>query len=183
MINSLHHIDDYVYFKEVYYDADSLKPGTWKKSLAIHTELSEKLLRYRNGDLSKKDQIVSKVEEFIKTLDVKFDVIIPVLPSKEDRPYQPLLEIAKSLSFNVDLDYLTRIPGPEIKHLKAEEKVETLKNIFNVENLKYKGKNVLIFDDVYDTGNTISAVADVLVNKGKVKNVYALTILKSNDRK
>ncbi len=47
----------------------------------------------------------------------------------------------------------------------------------------FKGRNILLFDDLYRSGETLKAVAQILKNKAGVKNVYILTITKTRSKR
>ncbi len=61
----------------------------------------------------------------------------------------------------------------------SEEKLKELINVFDVKDERYKGKGVLLFDDIFQTGATINAISDILYNKGKVRDVYVITLTKT----
>lgn len=61
--------------------------------------------------------------------------------------------------------------------LNAEERLKNIRGSFKINNkcqYDFKGKNVLIIDDIMTTGATISECSRVLKRKG-AKNVYGLT--------
>ena len=64
-----------------------------------------------------------------------------------------------------------------------EARREILKNAFSVEAGTLKGKNILIFDDIYRSGETLNAVSDVVQQQGNAENVYVLTITKTRVKK
>jgi competence protein ComFC len=133
------------------------------------------------------DRIASPAADFLKKLNQNWniDVIIPVPPSDTEREFQPVLELANAigqkLNLSVDHDFL--IKTKQTSQLKEvlipAERKEILKDAFSIKNGNYKGKNVLIFDDLYRSGATMNVVADVLLNKGAVNSVYVLTITKT----
>jgi predicted amidophosphoribosyltransferase len=58
-----------------------------------------------------------------------------------------------------------------------------LKNAFNVIDQRYIGKTVLLFDDIYRSGTTLNTAAKVLKERGKVRDIFALTITKTRKKR
>lgn len=63
----------------------------------------------------------------------------------------------------------------------AREKI--LQNAFGIKDLRYRNKKVLLFDDLYRSGATLRVITEVLYEKGRVQNVYVLTLTKTRTRK
>jgi predicted amidophosphoribosyltransferase len=42
--------------------------------------------------------------------------------------------------------------------------------------VRTSGKNLLLFDDLYRSGATVSAITELLKSQGKAKAVYLLTL-------
>ena len=64
-----------------------------------------------------------------------------------------------------------------------DNRKEVLKDAFSVQNNVLNGKDVLLFDDLYRSGETLNAVCDILLNVGKARGVYVLTITKTRTKK
>ena len=45
--------------------------------------------------------------------------------------------------------------------------------------MRYKGKDVLLFDDLYRSGTTLKEITHMLYEQGKVKSVYIVTMTKT----
>jgi predicted amidophosphoribosyltransferase len=58
-----------------------------------------------------------------------------------------------------------------------------LKGVFDIAQNALGEMNVLIFDDLYRSGETLHAVTEIVKNKGNAKNVYVLTITKTRIKK
>ena len=54
--------------------------------------------------------------------------------------------------------------------------METLKDAFAVAPEQTEGKEILLFDDLYRSGATVSAITALLKNEGKAKAVRVLTL-------
>lgn len=53
---------------------------------------------------------------------------------------------------------------------------------FIITNKSYKGKTVLLFDDLYRSGETLNAVTKVLKEQGEVEDIYVLTITRTRTK-
>lgn len=137
------------------------------------------------------ERIASITADFLKKLNQRWnvDVVIPVPPSDTQREFQPVQELAtaigEKLNLVVDHDFLTKSKQtPQLKEiLNPDERKSILIDAFSVVDLRYKGKNVLIFDDLYRSGSTMNEVADMLHRKAQVNNVYVLTITKTRKKR
>ena len=78
---------------------------------------------------------------------------------------------------------MIKIKETEIPLKEAQSKLQKkklLKDIFSLKNTeKYARKNILLIDDIIDSGTTINEISKLLLKCG-VKKVCALTIAKTN---
>ncbi len=130
-------------------------------------------------------KIVLKIKECIKGIE-KFDFIIAVPPSKIERKLQPVFLICDALASEYKIEFLKKAilkesTTEEIKSIQDKDRrIEILKKVMTFNN-KYdlQNKNILLVDDIYRSGATLSVVADVLINQAGVNNVYVLTLTKT----
>lgn len=153
-----------------------------------YTEIGEMLnqLKYRNN-LSVVDSLAETASNFIKELLVyKYLAgIVPIPPSKLDRPYQPVFLLSEKIGELVNLpaptDYLTKNkatqPLKEITDIDTRR--EQLSDAFTVSDNRFRGKYVLLFDDLYRSGETLSAASTVLMEQGGVSRVFTLTLTRT----
>jgi predicted amidophosphoribosyltransferase len=119
----------------------------------------------------------------------QLDLIIPIPPSDTTRLFQPVYELAKSIgnkiNLSVDFTKLVKIKSTaELKSIEDEAKrKEILKDAFFVQAGSLQGKDVLLVDDLYRSGESLKACTNVLLNNGKARNVYVLTITKTRSKK
>lgn len=123
-----------------------------------------------------------KLIEYIK----KFDIIIPVPIHKKRRKkrgYNQSELIAKELSkklniqlhMNVLYKYINNLPQSS---LNQEERKHNIKDAYILKNKELiENKNILIFDDIYTTGNTVNECSKLL-KSAQVNNIGVLTIAK-----
>jgi predicted amidophosphoribosyltransferase len=81
-------------------------------------------------------------------------------------------------------NYLIKVKQtPELKNMfDYQQRLEALGIAFSVRNLSLKGKNVLLFDDLYRSGATMHAVTQVLYEKGQVSKVFVLALTKTRSK-
>lgn len=73
-----------------------------------------------------------------------------------------------------DLVVRTRATRPQ-KELNREKRKNNLKNAFKIPGYDVKLKRVLVIDDIYTTGSTIDAIAELLLERG-VEEIYFATL-------
>jgi predicted amidophosphoribosyltransferase len=57
-----------------------------------------------------------------------------------------------------------------------------LKDVFKVADESIKGKTVLLFDDLYDTGATFRAITNAVYEQGGASKVKVLALTKTRRR-
>lgn len=73
---------------------------------------------------------------------------------------------------------------PELKDIyEFSKRVEILKDAYAVAKREVEGRNILLFDDLYRSGATLNAITQSLKDKGKAKEVYALTLTMTRRRR
>jgi len=138
-------------------------------------------LKYRQ-DVSMIGRIVDLLQtqlEFVKFM-MNVDVILPVPPSNKGRKLQPVVLIAQKLAevfgkeFRVDV--LDSTNTEQVKDIDSHEKYSTVKNSILVNDRLDKIKRILILDDLFDSGSTLSAYVMALREKGYMNvSIFALT--------
>lgn len=186
--------------------------GNWRKGLAydVHTLSSTYLgpdeyghdrwdntrsemgqlvyqLKYKN-DRSTIPKIVDLITKKIKGIE-KFDLIIPIPSTNKNRSYQPVEEIAKELGrrkrVKVRSLLTKKAGGAELKNIDdAREREELLKGRISTSGEHdISSQKVLLLDDLYRSGTTLSVATDVLYNDAKVDSVSVLTMTKTRSRR
>jgi competence protein ComFC len=135
-------------------------------------------LKY-SGDQKAVKPLVQALVKFLLEWLPEFDLIVPVPPTKK-RAEQPVLllarELGRRMGVEVDPTCVTKKSGlPAIKDVRGyDARMKVLEAAFTVKGVK--GRNVLLFDDIYDSGATINAVANALQDMGRTANVIALAV-------
>jgi competence protein ComFC len=153
------------------------------------SELGELLYKLKNkSDKSVINDIVNIVVNFLRIgwkISRNIEGIIPIPPSKTGRLLQPVIELARGISsaIGVELysDYLIKAKDtPELKNIyDFHERMELLKNIYDINNNRLLDGNILLFDDLYRSGATLNAATNAVYEKGKVGRVYVLALTKT----
>lgn len=142
-------------------------------------------LKY-SKDGSTINTLSNMVASFIRTRRIfsYIDVILPVPPSKQ-RDLQPVstiaIETGSLVNKKVDLDYIKKLRcTSEVKEIDdPNERAKLLANAFGLKDKRYKGKDILLFDDLYRSGTTLKEITNVLYSQGEVRNVYVVTMTKT----
>jgi len=118
------------------------------------------------------------------------DAIIPMPSTKKHRVTQPVNEIARELGKRLNVPVLEdalekRAGGRELKNVDDPDKrKELLKGRMALTGKRnLAGKNVLLLDDLYRSGSTLSVATDILYQNAKVKDVFVLTMTKTRSRR
>ena len=112
--------------------------------------------------------------------DTDFITYVPASEkSLKERGYNQSLVLAKALSERIGICIVkTAIKTKETPRqatLNFNERLENLKGAFELEKVDFKGKNILLIDDVLTTGSTVETLARAYKKKGANK-VYVLTV-------
>ena len=160
-------------------------------------------LKYHYGTLSEDEReqycriMVEALINMIGLLPVrlhkrKFDFgfftppIISPIPTQKDSN-KLAYAFAKHVAHTQDIAFLEptlAVEKPKMKQLNIEEKIATWKSIYathnavNIDRENIRGKNVIVIDDLYQSGVTMWSYAELLKNIG-ASRVYGLSCVKS----
>lgn len=181
--------------------------GIWDIGIAydLHTQVSIHLgtdefghdrfdtTRTPMGELMyqlKYKQNLSVLPEMMRMLEEvgtfkSFDAIIPCPATNQSRPWQPVDEIAKAIGkhFGIEIcQALIKDAGSsQIKDIG--DPVEREKLLLETIKLKpgfdFSNKKLLLVDDLYQSGSTLSVATKVLKDSGKAHKVCVLTMTKT----
>jgi competence protein ComFC len=151
----------------------------------VRTEVGESVyqLKYGSRDASEAIRLAAAAAAFIMSWKVKLDTIVP-MPASKSRSVQPVHLVAKGLAGLLGLELVDRAVSrnkktPELKNVDVAERQKVLTDAHQVDPSKIKGRNVLLFDDLFQTGATMNAVAAILRVKGGAAKVYALALTRT----
>lgn len=131
-------------------------------------------------------EIIIKNKKICGILE-KYDIIIPVpihKKRKRQRGYNQSELIAREIANRIqNIEYKNDVIQ-KIKHtlpqssLSKEQRKQNVKNVYKViKKEKIENKNVILFDDIYTTGNTVNEVAKIAKENG-AKEILVFTIAK-----
>jgi predicted amidophosphoribosyltransferase len=151
------------------------------------SEVGEALyqLKYR-GDFKWADPLAAEIEQHLVPKFDKIGFIVP-MPATTARPRQPVTEVAKALAARLKVPLFENIlvkvqapaGSPALKNIVGKEaKVEALKDRFGInDEISNDGKwNVLVVDDLYDTGASMEAACAKLRTYNKVGKIFVAAL-------
>ena len=143
-------------------------------------------LKYRS-DFTQAAIIANQMHTSFSPYFSSAGLVIPMPPSKQ-RPRQPVIEIARELARLMNrpcyenLLVKTAVTPPMKDIASREEKVNTLINAFTVTDQLPDGLyNVLLVDDLYDTGSSLEAATQVLRGYNKIQHIYVATVTRKSN--
>lgn len=166
----------------VYLGADEFGHARFDTTYSEMGELVRQL-KYR-GDKTATTRIVDLLAKFngIET----YDAIIPAPSSKKNRPYQPVDEIALELGKRKGVPVLVgglakAEGGKELKNVDADdERIQELRKTITIsDKINVAGKKLLLLDDLYRSGATLSVSIGILYEQGRADMVSVLTMTKT----
>lgn len=185
--------------------------GNWRlgKAFDLHTVASTHLgideyghdrfenVRSEMGELVyqlKYKQDKSVLNKIVNLLDgisgiEKFDYLIPIPATNKTRKIQPVEAIAVALgqhrSVAVLTDALLNDGKEELKSVSdpvmRNELLKESITIYKPERLV--GKKVLLIDDLYRSGSTLTVATELLLKMGKAEQVCVLTMTKTRNNR
>ena len=133
------------------------------------------------------EEIVSTIVTFLINHPemTDFEAIIPVPPTNKERDYQPTFEIGRRLAEMLNKFFISNVlektSQTASKTLSSEEKESLNGTIIKVLNAKRK-TNILLIDDLYDSGYTITECVKQLRTDPLIQKILVLTITKTKDQ-
>lgn len=131
-------------------------------------------------------QAVEKYGDWMRERKIQAIVPVPMYRKKERRRgYNQAWCFARELSVLTGIPIADKLVNrvkdtPALKGLNRQERKNCLKNAFHEEKNIVQYKHILVVDDIYTTGVTAQAVADVLRKKG-ISNIYTMSICIGKD--
>jgi predicted amidophosphoribosyltransferase len=146
------------------------------------SEVGEALfqLKYRS-DLSQVDPIATLMVTSLQSRFKEISFVLPMPPSKH-RKIQPVLEIAKQVAGKLGRSYVDNLlvktgSTPQMKDIPTkEEKLKALTSALVIKDVLPKGvHNVLLVDDLYDSGSSLEVASRLLRGYPKVGHIFVAT--------
>lgn len=158
----------------------------------MRTPLGEALYRYKYKyewwlgrklaatavDFLRGEKLLSKIE------------CIVIIPRRRLRLFfQPVRTLGRKIAKLLHIPVETRILKfkkrlPELKKIEDPRKRAILtKGMFAVRSTKLRGKTILLFDDLYRSGMTLSEGAGALQSDGEAGEIYVLAMTRTRTRR
>jgi predicted amidophosphoribosyltransferase len=151
-------------------------------------EIAELLYRLKYGqDKAAAASIVEAACAFLGPRSAKFDLIVPV-PASSHRALQPVLVLAAGIAERLgkplaDCVTATRATA-QLKNVSdPDERKKLVDGLYVVDRAQTQGRNVLLFDDLFRSGTTMNAIADVLAGQGHAASIRAFTITRTRSNR
>jgi predicted amidophosphoribosyltransferase len=150
------------------------------------TDLGERLyqLKYRRGGAAVLADIADTAEQFVRQWGVLIECIVPA-PASLNRTSQPVIEIARELASRLGIpayeSALKKVTATQqMKNIDDwAERQALLKDAIQLGDADVADKTVLLIDDLIESGSTLRRAAEVLLNDGSAKAVYALALTRT----
>jgi len=151
--------------------------------------IREKIIQYKFYEKSYMYKTFAKIilkNEKKCSFFKSYDIIIPVpihKKRKNKRGYNQSTLIAREISKSLDIICMENILYKKINNtmqsaLNEKQRKENVKNVYAIKNIEnIKNKNIILFDDIYTTGSTVSECAKLLKQNGANK-ILVLTLAK-----
>lgn len=151
----------------------------------VRSEIGEALFlfKYRNN-YDKLKEIIALAKPFLDEWEAlkTVDVVIPAPASGKERSYQPAFEIAREIADYLNIAYvedvLIKTAGPQSKDSSFDEKQEISGTII-AQKKATREHNILLVDDLFQSGATLQECVRVLRQDAKLKRVFVLTMTKA----
>lgn len=140
-----------------------------------------------NGKLSYAELFAKEIaQEVIRHFsDIDYITEVPLHKKRQkERGFNQSTILAQKIGKIINVPYkeiLIKSKNHKIQHtLSSNERAQNVKGAYSViDDIIFKGKNILICDDIITTGNTLKECAKVLLKNG-AKTVYCATIASAN---
>jgi len=146
----------------------------------VRTEVGEALYQLKyHSDLTMIEILAQTMVNAIQSEFPTVAFVVPMPPSKQ-RATQPLISLGKKVAELLDVPYFENIllkvgNTPQMKDIVTiEEKIEALLGCFKIDDtITNDGQwDVLIIDDLYSSGASLSAATQTMNSYDKVRNIY-----------
>lgn len=153
----------------------------------VRSELGELVYRLKyKADKTVIPSIVEATVGFVNTWKICPDAVVPVPPSKLQRAFQPVVEVAAELAdalgIALDTTSLKKTNAtPQMKDIgDFAARVAALESAFATDKV-FAERQVLLIDDLFQSGATMNVAARTLKEQGLAKRVYALALTRTRN--
>lgn len=138
------------------------------------------------GDQTAAPAIIAAATAFLKPHAGKLDLIVPV-PASTPRPVQPVTVLASGIGAALGLPVAACVtctrPATALKGVAdPQARKHLLRGLHAVDAARTRGKSVLLVDDVYRSGATLSAITALLRQQGGATFVRVIAMAQTRTR-
>lgn len=151
----------------------------------LRTEIGELIYQLKyNSKINAINDIMNIIKPYLDQWNIsdKIDIIIPVPPSK-GRRVQPVFliakEIARYLNIPINTQVIKKINTKQLKDVSSQDKISNINSSIVKEKHFIKKVNILLIDDLYDSGATLTEIVNVLRTDDNIYKIYVLTMTKT----
>ena len=169
-----------------YLGLDQFGHDQWENTRSEMGELVYQLKYQRDSSVVQK---IVELLDRIKGIE-EMDLIVPIPPTDSTRAFQPVSLIATALgtrrNVEVILDLLQKqAGGAQLKNVDdPEERQRLLRDSMGLsQGHDIFGKKILLVDDLYRSGATLSVATELLIDQGRAQGVSVLTMTKTRSRR
>lgn len=151
-------------------------PLTWMRSACVYDEMSRSvMLPFKHGGRIKYACFMSRAMIWaLRDVVADADIVMPVPLARRrlwHRTYNQATllarPIANAMGCRLDVDSVHRIYRPDMGHMTPRQRKENIRGVFTVvRSDKIRGQKILLVDDVYTSGATLSELRRVLIKAG-----------------
>ena len=156
------------------------------RALFYYKDVARAIYRFKYSGRQEYAKVFGKemayyLGEYIKEIQPDAIIPVPLYRRKErKRGYNQSVLLARVLGEELHIPVYERIlirsrDTKPLKFLNPEERLNNLKKAFILAENGVKLKRVIIIDDIYTTGSTIDAIAELLIERG-IEEVYFVTL-------
>lgn len=152
------------------------------------TEIGEAVYKLKNNaDISQVDFLAEQAHKVCRdrfVFDGENPVGIIAMPSSKDRSVQPVHEIAKALKDKMGVKWSKNLLAKgKTEQMKDKgsfaEKYNLLKGKFSITQKLQQHYDVILLDDLFDTGATLKSAIETLEKCPQIGKIYALTMTRT----